>query len=77
MPVCVRRFDGYVYTYRIHQDETGSWAAEVRHFIFLYFAFIFIFVVVVVASFVAVTKKKTQPGEQLHIRLALVERLLV
>lgn len=27
--VCVRRNSGYVYTYRLHKDDSGSWAAEV------------------------------------------------
>lgn len=26
------RYNGYVYTYRLHKDDAGSWAAEVRHF---------------------------------------------
>lgn len=30
MFVC--RCQGYVYTYRIHRDDAGSWAAEVGHF---------------------------------------------
>lgn len=30
--VFVCRCQGYVYTYRIHRDDAGSWAAEVRHF---------------------------------------------
>lgn len=33
--VCVCRSNGYVYTYRLHKDDAGSWAAEVRLFIYL------------------------------------------
>lgn len=29
----VCRSQGFVYTYRLHRDDAGSWAAEVRHFI--------------------------------------------
>ncbi len=34
--VCVCRYNGYVYTYRLHKDEAGSWAAEVRLFLFCF-----------------------------------------
>lgn len=33
MIVCVCRCQGYVYTYRLQKDVSGSWAADVRHFI--------------------------------------------
>lgn len=31
------RCQGYVYTYRLQKDVSGSWAADVRHFILLPF----------------------------------------
>lgn len=33
----VCRCQGYVYTYRLQKDVSGSWAADVRHFILLPF----------------------------------------
>lgn len=57
------RCKGFVYTYRLYQDDTGSWAAEVRFFYFFLF--------ILSSLFFARQKTFTDSAEQPHTCFAV------